>query len=108
MTCAYNCDDWLFDHKVVHTLECFWVDTLNVQFLIIQMSPEMAIVGTSTGNIYVLNSVGQTAKVLFCGGYEVMSISSDDDYISALAYDGVLTVWIKEGYIKWWQVNLVG
>jgi len=69
--------------------------------------PEIAIIGTSTGNIYILNSIGQTTKTLCCGDEEVMSITSDDDYIAVLAYDGVLTVWLKDGYIKWWQVNLL-
>ena len=71
------------------------------------MSPEAAIIGTNIGNIYILNSVGQTVKHLCCGGCEVMSICSDDNYIGALTFDGVLTVWLKEGFIKWWQVNLV-
>ena len=67
----------------------------------------MALLGTSTGYVYVLNSFGQVMKSLCCGEEEVMSVASDDDYIAALAFDGVLTVWLKEGYIKWWQVNLV-
>ncbi|XP_057293957.1 uncharacterized protein LOC130622516 isoform X1 [Hydractinia symbiolongicarpus] len=73
----------------------------------VELSPEMAIIGTSVGNVYILNSLGQTVKSLSCGDDEVMSVSSDDDYIAVLAYDGVLTVWLKEGYIKWWQLNLM-
>lgn len=72
----------------------------------LQAKPEMALIGTSTGNVHVLNSVGQLLRTLCCGD-EVMSITFDDDYIAALASDGVLTVWLKEGYINWWQVNLV-
>ena len=72
-----------------------------------QMSPEMALVGTSTGNVYVINSVGHLVKILHCGDEEVMSITSDDDYIAVHCYDGCVTVWLKEGYIKWWQLNMV-
>ena len=71
------------------------------------MSPECVLVGTTNGFVYVLDSMGQLVKSLCCGEEEVMSVASDDDYIAALAFDGVLTVWLKEGYIKWWQVNLV-
>ena len=63
--------------------------------------------GTNTGYIHVLDAFGQVVKSLYCGEDEVMSVASDDDYIAALAFDGVLTVWLKEGFIKWWQVNLV-
>ncbi|XP_047137005.1 uncharacterized protein LOC101235467 isoform X1 [Hydra vulgaris] len=73
----------------------------------VEKSPEVAIIGTNTGNIYILNSVVQTVKSLCCGGFEVLSVCSDDNYIAALTFDGVLTVWLKEGYIKWWQVNLL-
>lgn len=75
-------------------------------FCALQAKPEMALIGTSTGNVHILNSVGQLLRTVCCGD-EVMSITFDDDYIAALAYDGVLTVWLKEGYINWWQVNLV-
>lgn len=67
----------------------------------------MALVGTSTGNVYVVNSVGQLEKILYCGEDEVMSIASNDDYIAVHCYDGCTTVWLKEGYIKWWQLNMV-
>lgn len=67
----------------------------------------MALVGTANGYVHVLDVYGQVVKSLYCGEDEVMSIASDDDYIAVLAYDGVLTVWLKEGFIKWWQVNLV-
>lgn len=67
----------------------------------------MALIGTSTGNVYVVNSVGQLEKILVCSEEEVMSITSDDDYIAVHCYDGFTTVWLKEGYIKWWTINMV-
>ena len=72
-----------------------------------QESPEMALIGTSTGTVYVVNAVGQLEKMLNCSDDEVMSITSDDDYIAVHCYDGCTTVWLKEGYIKWWNINMV-
>ena len=67
----------------------------------------MALVGTSAGTIFVLDAYGVTQKQLSCGNTKVMAITSDEDYIAVLAYDGFLTVWLKEGYVKWWQLNTV-